>query len=191
MEIVLATGNAHKVHELNQMVRGQSCKFIGLSELNQSVEWDESGEDFRSNALIKAKAVANVTELPVLSDDSGLIVPGLGGSPGVHTARYAGPNATDEQNFRLLLTNMQKLDDRSAFFLCCLCYLAPGQEPQFFEGRLDGSIASSPVGEQGFGYDPVFYLEGRDATLAQLGEFEKNLISHRHHAVQRFFDYLK
>lgn len=190
MDIFLATKNTHKVQELNEISSSHAIQFRGLDSLSTAVEWDETGDSFASNALIKAKAVFDAVGTYVLADDSGLVVPALGGEPGIYTARYAGLNASDEMNYMKLLENMKGIDERDASFVCCLCFLAPNSEPVFFEGTLDGQIAHGPSGEQGFGYDPIFQLEGRDCSLSELSSFEKNLISHRFNAVQKFFHYL-
>lgn len=190
MDIFLATKNTHKVQELNEISSNSSVQFRGLDSLATAIEWDETGDSFAANALIKAKAVFDVVGTYVLADDSGLVVPALGGEPGVYTARYAGPNATDEMNYLKLLENMKDIKERDASFVCCLCFLAPNAEPVFFEGTLDGQIAHRPSGNQGFGYDPIFHLDGRDSTLSELSSFEKNLISHRFNAVQKFFHYV-
>lgn len=193
--LVIATGNAGKLAEFQEIlgpvlgVRGQ--KLLGLKEIGFTADIPETGTTFRENALLKAKAVAQATPWPVLSDDSGLEVEALNWAPGVYTARFAGPGATNATNRLKLLEELHKVgamtpEQRRARFVCVLCYLVPGQEPQYFEGRCEGTIAREESGEGGFGYDPLFIPSGHDRTFAALPAEVKHALSHRGLALKAF-----
>ncbi len=155
-----------------------------MGDLNFVGPIEESGSTFRENALIKAEVVFNMFRLPVIADDSGLVVPLLDGQPGVFSARFSGPRATDEQNNELLLQKMQGMEGqgRKAWFSCvALFYYAQG-EYKVAEGKVHGTIANTPAGSNGFGYDPLFFLPQYGKTMAQLTGEEKNRISHRGNA---------
>jgi XTP/dITP diphosphohydrolase len=151
-------------------------------------EVEETEPTLEGNARLKARAVAAATELPALSDDTGLEVDALGGAPGVHTARYSGPNATYEDNVVKLLADLEGVDDRRARFRTVIALVTPGGEELVAEGVLDGSIGSVPRGGGGFGYDPVFVVD--DRTLAELSSAEKHSISHRARALRALVDLL-
>jgi XTP/dITP diphosphohydrolase len=160
-------------------------------EIVRGLEWPEVEETeptLEGNARLKARAVAAATELPALSDDTGLEVDALGGAPGVHTARYSGPNATYEDNVVKLLADLEGVDDRRARFRTVIALVTPGGEELVAEGVLDGSIGSVPRGSGGFGYDPVFVVD--DRTLAELSSAEKHSISHRARALRALVDLL-
>jgi len=193
--IVLATGNPGKVKEFAEMLPPPHWDLIGLKDLGFLQDIPETGMTFRENALIKAQALAQVTDMPVLSDDSGLMVAALNGAPGVHTARYAGEGATSEANRRKLLTELTvagalNILDRRAAFICVLCWLAPGEEPRFFEGRCEGHIVSQPSGNGGFGYDSLFQPVGEIKTFAELPAHVKHGRSHRGAAIQALLNFM-
>ncbi len=152
---------------------------------------DETGRTFRKNALIKARAVAKCVSHPVLADDSGLEVEALGGAPGIHSARYAGPKAGDADNRAKLLKALREQTNRRARFVCALCFLAAGENPRFFEGECRGSIALVERGGNGFGYDSLFIAEGESRTFGEMQLEEKNPLSHRGRATKLFLDYLR
>lgn len=179
---VLATNNQHKIREFREMLSGQ-VNILSLADIGCAVDPEENGHTFEANALIKAREVARFTPYPVIADDSGLEVNALGGAPGVLSARYAGPGATDRDNLLLLLQNLENHNDRTASFASCLCVLRPGEEPLFFTGRCHGHIAALPSGEAGFGYDPVFIPDGHNCTFAEMSPDAKNAISHRARAL--------
>jgi XTP/dITP diphosphohydrolase len=160
-------------------------------EIVRGLEWPEVEETeptLEGNARLKARAVAAATELPALSDDTGLEVDALGGAPGVHTARYSGPNATYEDNVVKLLADLEGVDDRRARFRTVVALVTPGGEELVAEGVLDGSIGTVPRGSGGFGYDPVFVVN--DRTLAEVSSEEKHSISHRARALRALVDLL-
>ncbi len=184
--ILLATGNAGKVGEFKTLLEphGYLLKTPGDVEFTDDIP--ETGASFRANALIKAEALARFSGLPVLADDSGLEVEALGGAPGLHTARYAGPSATNGQNRAKLLRELEGVENRKARFVCVLCFLAPSHLPEYFEGICEGEIAYEEKGELGFGYDPLFLPEGHHQSFAELPPEVKDALSHRGRAVQSF-----
>ena len=182
-KIILATGNEGKVRELNAMLRGH-YNVISQSDM-QVKEVPETGTTFIENALIKARNASLQTKLPALADDSGLQVEALNGEPGVYSARYAGENATDNDNIEKLILNMDQHDNRKAHFCCAMVFVksASDSSPVIVEKRWEGELLREPVGENGFGYDPVFYLPDHGCSSAQLEPEVKNEISHRGQAL--------
>ena len=178
-KIILATGNPGKVRELNAMLEGH---YQVVSQKDMQVkEVPETGSSFVENALIKARNAASQTQLPALADDSGLEVEALDGRPGIYSARYAGINATDEENLKKLLNEMKKHSNRKANFCCAMVFIrdAEDQNPIVIEKRWYGEILTRPIGSNGFGYDPIFYIKEYDCSSAQLDPETKNQISHR------------
>ena len=159
-----------------------------LQSLPQEVELlPETGESFAENAIVKARTAAAATGLPALGEDSGIAVVALGGAPGIRSARFAGENATDEENLAKLIAEMEDVDDRRAAYVCALAYAEPDGEERLFEARCEGRLARSPEGDGGFGYDPIFVADGspRDnQTMASLSQPEKDAISHRGQAAK-------
>jgi len=183
-KIILATSNLGKVRELNSMLEGQ---YNVVSQIDMEVEEvPETGASFIENALIKARNASSQSQLPALADDSGLVVDALNGEPGIYSARYAGENATDEDNIVKLLSRMDDEDDRRASFWCAMVFVrhAGDPEPIIVEKSWEGQILRELKGHNGFGYDPVFYLPELDCTSAQLSAEEKNRKSHRGQALQ-------
>ena len=178
-KIILATGNPGKVRELNAMLEGH-YKVVSQKDM-QVQEVPETGSSFVENALIKARNAASQTQLPALADDSGLEVEALDGRPVIYSARYAGINATDEENLKKLLNEMKKHSNRKANFCCAMVFIrdAEDQNPIIIEKRWYGEILTRPIGSNGFGYDPIFYLKEYDCSSAQLDPKTKNQISHR------------
>jgi XTP/dITP diphosphohydrolase len=178
--LVAATKNPDKARE----VRAVLAVVAPGVELAEGADWpdvEESGATLEENALLKARAVAAATGLPALADDTGLEVAALNGAPGVHTARYAGPNAGYAANRRALLAALEGVADRRARFRTVVALVVPGGEEVLAAGVLEGRIATAERGNGGFGYDPIFEVEGQ--TLAELGEDHKNRISHRARAL--------
>ena len=182
-KIILATGNEGKVRELNAMLRGH-YNVISQSDM-QVKEVPETGTTFIENALIKARNASLQTKLPALADDSGLQVEALNGEPGVYSARYAGENATDNDNIEKLILNMDQHDNRKAHFCCAMVFVKSASDlsPVIVEKLWEGELLREPVGENGFGYDPVFYLPDHGCSSAQLEPEVKNEISHRGQAL--------
>lgn len=184
-QIVFATNNAKKLGEAQTILQPV---FDVLSVKQTQVGHyapEETGNTFDENAYIKAKTLFDMVKKPVFSDDSGLCVPQLGNEPGVYSSRYAGKEATDQQNYELLLQNL-KQQEALAYFHCSICYINEEGEHYFFDGKCEGKIVAQPSGNYGFGYDPVFVPNGFDKTLAELPTEIKNSISHRYFALKHF-----
>lgn len=189
LEMVLATRNAGKAAELQALLRaryGTEITLLTLSEIGFEGDIEETGQTFAENALLKARAAAAASGKIGLGDDSGLVVPALGGAPGIYSARYAGEHGNDEKNNAMLLQNLSGKTDRRAFFECVLACALPNGENFTVGGRCEGVILESPRGRNGFGYDPLFYVPGLGKTLAEMSGEEKNAISHRGAAVRQF-----
>jgi XTP/dITP diphosphohydrolase len=185
MQLILATRNAHKTQEI-QRILGPKFAMQDLSSRDDVSEIQESGNSYEENAILKAVTVSRQMSGLILADDSGVEVDALRGAPGIHSARYAGANATDEEKISKLLSELAKADakgDRRARFRCVLALARDGQVLATFEGVVDGQIAERPRGSHGFGYDPIFIPNGFEETFAQLPEEVKNNISHRAKAI--------
>jgi len=195
--IYLATGNAHKLREMQQIFAAANLPWAieGAAALGGMPEVDENAGTFSGNALIKARALQKLApkESWVLADDSGLEVTALGGAPGVHSARYAGAGAKDGANTEKLLRALEIIPDgaRAARFVCVLALLGPQDEEKIFEGECRGRIGRELSGGGGFGYDPVFFPSGFDQTFAEIGDDVKNKISHRGTALKKLFNWLR
>ena len=179
--VVLATKNPDKRAELVSVL----SLVDAVGEVVDGLVWedvDETGDTLEANALLKARAVAAATGLAAIADDTGLAVRALGGAPGVHTARYAGPDATYEDNVSALLSELETVDDRAAEFRTAVAVVTPQGEELVVVGALEGTISRYPRGDRGFGYDPVFEVGGR--TLAEMTTEEKHAISHRARALR-------
>jgi XTP/dITP diphosphohydrolase len=194
--IYLATGNAHKVREFQQMFAAAGLPWAveAAAVLGGLPAVEESAGTFTGNALIKAKALREIAprEAWVLADDSGLEVAALGGAPGVRSARYAGEKVKDGENTAKLLRELAKVPEgkRAARFVCVLALLGPGGEEKIFEGACAGQIGTDLIGGGGFGYDPVFYPDGHAQTYAEIGDDVKNRISHRGRAMEKLAGWL-
>lgn len=177
---VLATGNPGKAREFKR--RMPEIDWVLQSDLGiESPE--ETGTTFEENALLKASHAAQSTSLPVLADDSGLEVDALGGRPGVYSARFAGPDATDKDNVQRLLEELSDCENRRARFRCVLCLVTPDAEPAYFRGKWEGEILKRPQGRGGFGYDPVFFDPILQKSAAELEPQLKSEVSHRGRAL--------
>ncbi len=193
MRLVIATFNRDKLAELAALLDRPDLELLSLADVPGAIAPEETGSTLVENARIKARGAHAITGLPALADDTGLEVDALGGAPGVHAARYAGPGARYEDNVRKLLEALAGVprERRTARFrTVCVGILGDGRE-QVAEGVLEGRIALAPRGDQGFGYDPVFELDDAGTTLAELNAAEKNRISHRARAVRAMRDALE
>lgn len=189
-EVVLASGNRGKLKELSQLLSTFAVELIPQQQLGVA-EAEENGLTFVENALIKARNACAATGLPAIADDSGLAVDALNGAPGIYSARYAGNDSTDEQNNQRLLQELAALaptTPRSAAFICALVYLRHQHDPTpiIAQGFWRGEILPQPAGENGFGYDPLFWVPEQQCSSAQLPAELKNRISHRGQAMQVF-----
>lgn len=190
-EIVIATGNPHKVIEMKKMLEPLGYKVLTLNDLDDFPEIIEDKDTFRGNAKKKAETLSKYLKKDVIADDSGLEVFALNNEPGVFSARYAGEDVTYDDNNKLLLKNMEDIVDRRARFVTTVCLYYVDKEELYFEDYLYGKIAREYKGDNGFGYDPIFIPEGDTKHLAEYTLEEKNRISHRGKCVQKLINYLK
>ncbi|HDL6775950.1 TPA: XTP/dITP diphosphatase [Yersinia enterocolitica] len=193
-KVVLATGNPGKVRELATLLADFGLDVVAQTELGvESAE--ETGLTFIENAILKARHAAQTTGLPAIADDSGLAVDALGGAPGIYSARYAGADASDQQNLEKLLVALKDIPDeqRGAQFHCVLVYMRHAEDPTplVFHGQWPGVIAHQPAGAAGFGYDPIFYVPELGKTVAELTREEKHAVSHRGQALKLMLDALR
>ena len=191
MKLVLASKNKKKLVEMNDILSQLGIEVCSEAEAGVDVEVEETGTTFEENSLLKARAVMEASGLPAIADDSGLCVDALGGAPGVYSARYGGEGLDDIQRYRLLLENMRGQMPRTARFVSVITCCFPNGDVISARGECPGTIAFAPMGEGGFGYDPVFFLPGLKKTFAQLSPQEKNAISHRGKALEVFEEKLK
>jgi XTP/dITP diphosphohydrolase len=191
-QIVLASGNSDKIKEIQTILADHPI--IPQSQYN-IIEAEETGSTFVENAIIKARNAALHSMLPAIADDSGLVVDALHGAPGVISARYAGLKASDQDNLQKLLANLEGIPDqqRSARFICVLVYMEHANDPfpLIAQGVWEGRILHHPVGENGFGYDPVFWVPDSHCSSAQLSAADKNTLSHRAQALNKLRQLIK
>jgi XTP/dITP diphosphohydrolase len=192
-DLVVATRNRGKLQEIRSLLDGVVDTVFCVADFVDFPETIEDGLIFRDNALKKAREATRYTGLPALADDSGLVVNVLDGRPGVHSARFAGEAAGDGANNRRLLEELNGIParQRQAAFVCILAFVTPDGCEQVFSGRVGGAILTAERGEGGFGYDPLFLVDGFDRTMAELTLQEKNAISHRGQALQHFRAFLE
>ena len=194
MKIVLATGNKNKIKEIKEKFSSSgTLEISSFEELKNIPEIIENAATFEGNALIKAEAVCRLTGLPSMADDSGLVIDALNGEPGVYSARYGGDNLSDTEKNELVLSKMKGLPEkkRSARFECVIAIALPDSRSFTVKGICTGLISNEPAGENGFGYDPIFYIPEAGRTMAQLTPEEKNRISHRGKALEKAFEMIK
>ena len=186
MSIVLATRNKGKVSEITELLEGYDIDIKSLNDFGPIPAVSEDGNTFEDNAYIKASFTARVLGLPAIADDSGLVVEALEGAPGVYSARYAGETATDRDNNMKLLKEMDGKTNRKAHFETAVIIAVPRGPALTYIGKVEGEITESPMGDNGFGYDPIFYYPPMSKTFAQMTRDEKNSISHRGKAMKEF-----
>ena len=179
MTLVIATSNKGKTAEIKDLLKGFPVDIKNLNDFGPIPPLKEEGNTFDENAYQKASFAARILGLPALADDSGLLVETLDGAPGVHSARYAGENATDEQRYLKLLDEMQGKSNRNAAFECVISIAVPTGPALTYEARCQGLIMERPAGSNGFGYDPIFFYPPLNKTFAQLTREEKSRVSHR------------
>jgi len=190
MKIVLATNNPNKVREVKEILNGLGIEILTLKDLGIEIEIEEDQDTFEGNARKKAHTIFNLTKLPTIADDSGLMVDQLNGAPGVYSSRYAGEEHNYEKNNQKLLQELRdKPKPHRAKFICVINFKTE-TEDEIFTGIVEGEIVDSPRGTNGFGYDPLFKPDGFDVTYAELPSEIKNKISHRYKALLKFRDYL-
>jgi XTP/dITP diphosphohydrolase len=185
--IVLATKNKGKIREFSRMFEKFDAEVLTIADIPDLPDVVEDGDTFEANARKKAETISRVTGLPALADDSGLEVDALGGKPGVYSARFAGADATDEENNAKLVSLLRDIPEkqRQARFVSVLALATPDDETLLVRGTCEGQIVLEPKGENGFGYDPHFFLPDKQRTMAELAPEEKNRISHRGAAVRQ------
>jgi XTP/dITP diphosphohydrolase len=181
--VVLATRNQGKIREFQDILRDAAIELKSLNDFGSIPEAVEDGLTFDDNAYKKALFTAKILGLPAIADDSGLVVEALGGAPGVHSARYAGNKAGDQENITKLLREMAGQENRKAAFECVISIAVPSGPALTYEGRCEGEITTEPRGGEGFGYDPVFFFPPAGKTFAEMTMEEKNKVSHRGHAL--------
>ena len=186
MKFVLASKNKKKLVEMNAILSQLGIEVCSEADAGVDVEVEETGSTFEENSLLKARAVMEASGLPAVADDSGLCVDALNGAPGVYSARYGGPELDDTGRYRLLLENLRGQSPRTARFVSVITCCFPNGDVLTARGECPGTIAFAPMGEGGFGYDPVFFLPEKKKTFAQLTAEEKNAISHRGKALEIF-----
>jgi XTP/dITP diphosphohydrolase len=177
--LVIATRNQGKLNEITALLKDYPLDIKGLDDFGPIPEVEENGDTFEENAYKKSSFTARVLGFPALADDSGLVVPALDGAPGVHSARWAGENATDQDKCKKLLKELEGVQDRRAAFECVISLAVPAGPALTYTGRCEGEILKAPCGENGFGYDPVFYYAPFKQTFAEIPREEKSRVSHR------------
>lgn len=190
--IIAASNNINKINEIKAILSDLNCKILSLKEAGIEIDPEETGSTFKENALIKARAASQFTDFPIIADDSGLVVDCLNGLPGVKSKRFAGENASDEENNQYLVKIMNSCNSKitNAQFICSIAFIDDKKNEIIFNGTCDGEIVTEPMGANGFGYDQYFYIPQLKKTMAQLSDEEKNLISHRGNALKKLKSYL-
>ena len=189
--LLVATHNPGKLREFAYLLEPHGIEVVGAAALGLP-EPEETGDSFRANARLKARAAADATGLPALADDSGVVVHGLDGQPGIHSARWAGPERDFDRAIAKVLEGLTAsfgsfaAADKAASFVAVLCLAMPDGTERFFEGRSDGRLIDTPRGARGFGYDPIFIPDGETRTFAEMTAAEKHAISHRRRALDAF-----
>ena len=191
-EIILATNNAHKLQEVRQILSPHKITVYGLNDLNLKPEdVEENADTYEGNALIKAQSVQKLTTMPVIADDSGLEILAMDNQPGLHSARFAASHGGHDKAIQAILDYLKDKDNRKARFICDIILVNEDEKPLLFEGVANGSIADSPFGEGGFGYDPIFIEDDTHKRYAEMSQEEKNTVSHRARALKKLLTYLR
>ena len=191
MKLIITSNNAHKLEEIRAILSGRFEQILSLREAGIVHETVEDGASFAENAAKKAREIMEISGCCALADDSGLCVDALGGAPGIYSARFAGEHGNDAANRRRLLEVLENVDERAAHFTCSMVLARPDGSTVAAEGYVFGEIARAEAGDNGFGYDPLFFLPERGCTMAQLPPEQKNAISHRHNALQALLEKLE
>ena len=190
VKFVLATHNPGKIREMSAILGELGVEVVSPADVGITVDVEETGTTFAENAMLKAKAICAAAGLPAIADDSGLCVDALNGGPGVYSARYGGEGLDDKGRYTLLLNSMRGQTTRKAHFACAIACAFPNGDELTAQGQCDGAIAFAPMGEGGFGYDPVFLVPEKGKTFGQLTAEEKSAISHRGKALRDFSEKL-
>ncbi|SFM06396.1 XTP/dITP diphosphohydrolase [Gracilibacillus orientalis] len=193
-ELIIATKNKGKMKDFRVLFEPLGIKISSLLDLSEPIDdIEETGTTFEENAAIKAEAICEKFNIPVIADDSGIEIDALNGAPGVYSARYAGEDKDDKTNLEKVLTEMQDVPqaERTGRFVCVLAIAQPGQQTIFKRGECEGTIGYQAIGKNGFGYDPIFYPTGSAKTMAEITPDEKNQISHRKKALDKIENWVK
>lgn len=192
-ELIIATKNKGKAKEFVELFEPLGFRVKTLLDYPDAPDIEETGETFEENALLKAAGISNIFQKIVIADDSGLVIDALDGRPGVYSARYAGTNKDDEANIQKVLFEMKEVPEekRTAHFHCTLALVVPGKDPVIVEGTCNGLILTEKRGNNGFGYDPIFYLPHLKKTMAEMTSEEKNQISHRGNAIRKLYEHVQ
>ena len=188
-DIVIASSNKGKINDFKVIF--SEYNVIGINELIEDFDVEETGVTFEENARLKSEAAAKALNKTVIADDSGLEVDALEGAPGVYSARYAGEAKDDQANIEKLLQELEDKTDRSARFVCVISMTTVDGKTETFRGTVNGEITLARIGENGFGYDPIFYVPDKNKTMAQLTAEEKSEISHRRKAIDQLQTFIK
>ena len=194
MKVVLASKNRHKLEEISKITEKFDMELVLQSDLGVDIDVEENGTSFEENSFIKAEAVMKATGLPALADDSGIAVDALNGEPGIYSARYGFDESLDDWGrLELLLKNTEQVPDgqRQAKFVCVITMVTPEGQTIQARGEIHGELTREPRGENGFGYDPIFFYPPLGKTTAELSPTEKNAVSHRANALKVFYEKLK
>lgn len=194
MKVVLASKNKHKLEEISKITQKFDMELVLESQLGVDIDVEETGSTFEENSYLKAEAVMKATGLPALADDSGIAVDALNGEPGIYSARYGFDDSLDDWGrLQLLLKNTEQVpdDQRQAKFVCVITLVTPQGQTIQARGEVHGTLLRAPAGENGFGYDPIFYYPPLGKSLAQVTAEEKNRVSHRANALKVFYEKLK
>lgn len=191
MKLAIATNNAHKLQEIRAILSGQFDELLSLKDLGIDVDVEETGTTLEENALLKARTIQAICHIPTLADDTGLMVDALGGAPGVYSARYAGEEHNDASNRALLLKNLQNEQNRNAHFATVIAIVYPSGDFITSKGRVEGEILREERGNEGFGYDSLFYSYELKKTFAEASQEEKNSVSHRGRALRAMLEKLQ
>ena len=192
MKVIFATGNENKLREIRQITEGMDIEVVSMKEAGYYTDVEETGTTFEENAYLKASAIAKKCGLPTLADDSGLEIDYLGREPGIYSSRYMGEDTPHSVKNAAILKRMEGVpdDERTARFVCAICYVRPDGSSETVKATMEGRVAYEIAGENGFGYDPIFFLPERGCTSAELSPEEKNEISHRGKALRMMRDIL-
>lgn len=192
MRIIIATGNKDKVREINEILRGTDFDAVSMKEIGIDPEIVEDADSFEGNALIKARTVHELTKEYVMADDSGLCIDALDGAPGIYSARFCGEDSTYEEKFKKIFEMLKDVPEekRTAQFVCAIAVVRPDGASFTVRGECHGVLHEKPMGENGFGYDPIFYVPEFGMTTAQMSKEQKNMISHRGKALRAMVDKL-
>ena len=192
MKMILASNNKGKLREMRELLSGLGIEIVSQREAGYDIEVEENGSTFEENSYLKASAITAISGLPAVADDSGLMVDYLGGEPGVYSARYTGNHDdSDTDRYMFLLKKMEGVSDRRAKFVSAVCCTFPNGDVIRTRGECCGKLLLAPVGENGFGYDPIFAPDGCEGSMSELTDEEKNTISHRGKAVREFIEKLR